>query len=514
MATFETSFNPFGQEVGNALMQLLMADDIQPGDDISYQLCKIIYEYHPLGKKIADTPITLAQSQPREISVPAGPEIVQKRFVEQWKNDGCDGHIFNLGSTSRRYGVASAAILLKKKGSEKLIPSSEPIPFEDLADLEISYSIFDPLNTAGSLVGDLNPNSMDFLKTSDIRVQGQNYHRTRAVVKTNEKPIYLSYTTSAFGYTGRSVYQRILFLLKSFIRTMIADDLVATKAGVIIAKMEPAGSIVSSMMQRMFAMKRNVVKEATTNNVISIGITEAIESLNLQNVNMALSESRKNILLNIAAGAGDMPAILLNEESYANGFGEGSQDAEAVSRYIEGVRDEFNHVYEWFDKITMYRAWNKEFYETIQAEYPEYRRKTYEESFYKWKNSFNPIWHSLIQEPESEKIKVVETKLKNIVLAVQTIAPFIDPAGKAKLVEWLQENFNELEDLITVPLDLDIEAIAEYAEKSQEQMDQQMQQSQEEPESASASGEPKGESGNPKKQPPANNVAPMKKKSA
>jgi len=510
MATIQS---PFEQDVGNALMQLLMADDILPGDDLSYQLCKIIYEYHPLGKKLCDTPITLAQSQPREISVPSGPEIVQKRFDEQWENDGCDGHIFNLGSTSRRYGVASAAILLKKKGSEELIPSSEPIPFDDLANLEISYSIFDPLNTAGSLTGDLNPNSMGFLKTSDISVQGHNYHRSRAVVKTNEKPIYLSYTTSAFGYTGRSVYQRILFLLKSFIRTMIADDLVATKAGVIIAKMEPAGSIVSSMMQRMFATKRNVVKEATTHNVISIGITEDIESLNLQNVNMALDGSRKNILLNIAAGAGDMPAILLNSESYANGFGEGSVDAEAVSRYIEGVRDEFQHVYHWFDVITMHRAWNREFYETIQAEFPEYRKKTYEEAFYSWKNSFNPIWHSMIQEPESEKIKVVEAKLKNIVLAFQTVAPFLDPANKARMIEWLQENFNELEDLITVPMDLDIDAIAEHAEKNQEQQDMMAEQGSQQPGQDGNDPENGNEQKPGSKEKPSN-VAPLKKKSA
>ncbi len=448
--------------VGTALSELLLADDIEPGSDPSYGLCKTIYNYHPLGKKLADSPVTMAQSQPREISVAAGPERVRQAFVDQWTADGCDGHIFNVGSLSRQYGIASIAMLAKRRADGQQIPASEAIDYEELADLEIAFNVLDPLNTAGSLVGDLNPNSMGFLKTSDISVSGRNYHRSRSVVKINEKPIYLAYTTSAFGYVGRSVYQRALYPLKSYVKTMITNDMVATKAGVIVAKMKPAGSIVSNLMQSMFGQKRDIVKEAATWNVISISPEEGIESLDLHSVNTSMAESRKNILNDIAAAA-DMPAIIINSETYVAGFGEGTEDAKNVARYIEGVREEFRHIYDWFDQIVMHRAWNKEFYLTIQEEFPnEYGSVGYREAFQTWRRSFKTSWPSLIQEPESEAVKVADTKLKAIISLLQVLLPEMDPENQAEVIRWAQDNFNEIETLFTVPLDIDFEALESY----------------------------------------------------
>lgn len=454
---------------------MLLAGDIEPGSDPSYQLCKLIYIYHPLGKKLADTPVTLAQSQPREISVAAGPDRVRQKFTEQWTDDGADGHIFNIASLSRIYGIASVAILAKKKGTDEQIPPADPLDYSKLADLEISFNVFDPLNTAGSLVGNLNPNEMGFMKTAGIAVNGTRYHRSRAVVLMNEKPIYLDYNIAAYGYVGRSVYQRALFPLKSFVKTMIADEMVATKVGVIVAKMKAAGSIITQAMQNMFGLKRNIVKEAETWNVISITPEEDIESLNLRNLNTAMEMSRRNILNNVAVAA-DMPAIIINSESYANGFGEGSQDAYNVSRYIEGVRSEYKHVYDWFDNIIMHRAWNKEFYDTLREEFPdEYGDKPYATAFAEWKNSFEANWPSLIQEPESEKIKVADVKLKSIIALVQILAPELDPENKSEVIKWAQDNFNELEDLFTVPLDLDFEALAEQNKKNAEMQEQMAQ---------------------------------------
>jgi hypothetical protein len=461
--------------VGGALQDMLMFGDILPGDAPSYQLCKTIYAYHPLGKKIADTPISLMLTQPREISVPTGPERVREQFETQWVNDGVDGHIFSLGSMSRVYGLASIALLAGNKKTGKLVPSTEPIDYDKLWELEVAFNVLDPLNTAGSLVGDLDPNSLSFMKSNGIAVAGTPYHRSRTVTKLNEKPLYLEYTTSAFGYQGRSVYQRMLYLLKSYIKTMIADDMVATKSGVIIAAIRQAGSIVNATMQRMFAMKRDVVKEAQTNNVISIDPEERIESLNLQNVNAALEGSRKNILNNIATAA-DMPAILINGETYAEGFGEGSEDAMNVARYIKGVRDEFQAVYEWFDDIVMHRAWNPEFYKTIQEEFPEeYGEVPYKTAFQSWKNSFDFTWPSLIEEPESEKVKVSDVKLKGIIAMVQVLLPEMDPDNRAAVVAWAQDNFNEIEAMFTVPLNLDMDAFQEHADEQAEQQKQQAQ---------------------------------------
>jgi hypothetical protein len=452
-----------GVNLSTTLQNLLMADDIVPGAEPSYQLCQEIYVSHPLGKKLCDTPITLAQSQPREIAIPGAPERVKEQFLKQWKSDGCDGHIFNVGSASRRLGVAAIGILIR--GVEPMAP----LDLEKIANAEISFNMWDALNLAGSQVLDLDPNSMDFLKPTKVSAAGTPYHRSRAIVLMHEKPLYLKYSNPAYGFTGRSVYQRALFPLKSFVLTMVTDAMVARKAGLLIAAMKQAGSVISQAMQKLFSVKRGMLEDGATNNVLGIGTEDRIESLNLQNVNGAMSESRKNILDNIATAA-DMPAIMLNQETFAEGFGEGIEDAKSVARYVGGVRAELEPIYSWFDTIIMHRAWTKEFFKTLQAEEenspdvePVYSGMEYREAFYQWKNAFSAIWPSLIEEPESEAVMVEDVKIKGVIATVQVFDPLMpDQHNKAELIEWAQDNLNSSETLFRTPLNISLDLIADY----------------------------------------------------
>ena len=267
-----------GVGIGTALTNLLMSDDIEPGSEVSYQLCKEIYTNHPLGKKLVDTPITLAQSQPREIAIPGASERVKVRFLEQWDSDGADGHIANAAGVARTYGVSAIGLMIR--GAQP----TDPVDYAKLWEQEISFNVWDALNLAGSQVLNLNPNSFDFLKPVGVTVAGTPYHPSRAIVKIHEKPIYLSYTTSAYGFTGRSVYQRILFPLKAFVDTMVADAMVARKAGLIVAKMKPSGAIMDRIQQAMYGIKRAMIQWGRTDNVLGITPEEDIETLNMQNV--------------------------------------------------------------------------------------------------------------------------------------------------------------------------------------------------------------------------------------
>ena len=445
-----------GTTTGSALTSVLMTDEIVPGSDASYEVCKLLYLYHPLGLKMAESPVTLAMSEPREITVPDGPEeAVVDQFMREWNALNMDEHIGNVMRTSRIYGIASLAL-----GAEG-IPLNEPVDFWKLPDQSIFFSVFDPLNTAGSLVLNQNPTSPDFQKVVSIAVDGKSYHRSRVVVKMNERPVYIAFTTSAYGYVGRSVYQRALFPLKSFIQTMITDDMVSRKAGVLIAKMKAPGSIVDRLMQSMAALKREMVKQAVTGNVLGITLEESIESLNLQNIDGAATMARKNILENIATAA-DMPAKLLNQETFAEGFADGTEDAKAVVRYINRVRQDMRPLYAFADKVVQHRAWNRGFYETIKSQFPEYADVPYEVAFYRWQTSFNATWPSLLSEPESERVKVEETKFKAIKDMLDTLGPQCDPDNKAILFQWAADNLNSTEKLFTSPLELDWQSLAQY----------------------------------------------------
>jgi Protein of unknown function (DUF1073) len=444
---------------GSALTQIMKADDIQPGDDSSYQMCKTIYLYHPLGARVAENPISMAQSQPREIKVRSEPaDDVKDQFLAEWESLGADKIIHNAKTISRVYGVSTLALLIEG------VPPNRPVDYKNLKDLRIEFNVLDPLNTSGSLTMDQDPNSMRFQRplSDTVSVAGQKYHPSRTVVTMNEQPIYIAWTSSAFGYVGRSSYQRALYPLKSYIDTLRMDAMIAKKAGVIIAKLKVIGPIVNNIMATMGAIKRNLLREASTDNVISIAVDEDVESMNLQNLEGPAEMARSHILENIASAA-DMPAKLLNSLPFAGGFAEGKEDAKAVAKYIDGVRKDMNPLYEFMDRICMYKAWTPEFYETQKTKYPEtYGNTTFIKAFYDWKNTFVATWPSLLVEPESEKIKISDTKLKAIIAIIQVLLPVIDPENRMLLIKWAVDAFAEDTKMFSNTIEFNWEALKNY----------------------------------------------------
>src|SRR5271168_1501655 len=100
-----------GTNIGSQLMSLLNAEDMAPGSELSYQTAKTIYSFHPVGKKMVDTPLAIAQSQERIISITKGPEErVKEAFLRQWKEDKADRHILNTARLSRIYGIGAIVL--------------------------------------------------------------------------------------------------------------------------------------------------------------------------------------------------------------------------------------------------------------------------------------------------------------------------------------------------------------------------------------------------------------------
>lgn len=438
------------------LITLLDSDDIQPGMSAGYQTCKTIYLFHPLGGKMVDRPIKMAMNEPRTVHISQAYGIEQRlrdAFEREWKALGADKHIANAARISRIYGVSAIAMLVDNQE-----PSSA-VDYRTLYKHNVTFNILDPLNTAGSIVLNQDPNAQDFQKVDGIRVAGKPYHKSRCVVQQNEDPIYLAYNSAAFGFTGRSVYQRALFPLKSFIQTMRTDDMVSVKGGLLVTKIQGPSSVVNNMMQKLSGIKRMMLKRGKTGEVLQIGANDSIESIDLSNLEKPLDSSRNHILENIAAAA-DMPAIILNSETFAQGFGEGTEDARSVAVYIDNIREWLEPLYDYFIRICQYRAWSIEFFNSLRADFPELKN-TYSLYFSSWINNFEYRWPSSLKEPESEKVKVDEIRFKAIVSMLEVLLPQVntDDENRALLIEWAQTNANANESLFPQRLDLDIDSL-------------------------------------------------------
>ncbi len=453
MSTIEVS----GSVIPSGLQGILAADDLVPGSGISYQLCKAIWTLHPLGAKCAEKPVALALGQKRKINVPcAVEEHLVKAHAKEWKKLQCTRYIRDLAHVSRVYGVGALVY-----GSPN-VPTTDEVPLADLYKLpDLYFNIFDPLNLAGSAVTNQNPNAPDFQKhVLQITAAGQPYHQSRSIVLFNGTPVYLDYQSSAFSFSGRSVFLRALFPLKSFIQTMIVNDMVSLKSGLIIAKMKQAGAVINKLMTKAAAWKRAILQEGRTNNVLSIDIDESIETIDLTNTAPAMIAARDNIISDIAA-ATDVPAILLKDESFAKGLASGDQDMLAVVQYIDGIREELEPAFEYFDRIVMHRAWNPEFYAGLQKVIPELT-KPYTEWFYEVCELFEAEWPSLIQEPKSETVKRNAEKLKAMTDVLKTLLAALDPMNKAFLVDWFVQQLNDMPEIFAAGPNFDPEELANY----------------------------------------------------
>ena len=458
-ASSQAQFMVTGTGMPSQFMQILACDSIQPGSDIGYTTAKLIYVYHPMGAKISEGPIILAQSQTREISISEGPEEeLKKAFNREWKKIGKVGAtkiIRNVMNQCRIYGITSLIV------GEVGVETDKPLDMNKIGDADLYFNVLDPLNTAGSLVTNQDPNAPDFQHTQPIRVGSTTYHPSRTVVMMNESPLFIQWENSAFGFTGRSIFQRALYPLKTFIQSMITDQAVTEKAALLVANLESPESFVDKVAQLFQGLKRTIIKGAKTGNVLSIGVTEAINSINLQNLEGPAKFARENAIKNAATAAG-MPAVLLLNETMTKGFGEGTEDFKMVVQYIDALREEMEPLYSFFDNIVMHRAWSPAFYETIQSRFPEYKDIPYDTAFYQWKNSFEAVWPSLMVEPESEKSKIADVKLKAAIAVTEVLLPVVDQGNKAILAGWLSNVLDEQKDMISTPLDLDLDAIALY----------------------------------------------------
>lgn len=458
--------NPDAEWSGSVLMRILMADDIVPGNNPSYELCKEIFLFHPLGAKMAEAPIKMAQSQPRVVTVQGAPKEVTDEFLRVWNELRADKNILNLHRLARVYGVASLVIGCQGK------PANVPLDMRQLWDLPIYFNVFDPLNMSGSVIMNQVPNTPEFNQVTQVTAAGAVYHRSRYRVAMNEEPIYIAYQDAGFGFTGRSVYQRALFPLKSFIKTMIADDMIATKNGLLVAKMKSPGSIVNKSMQKIAELKRFLLKRARAGQVMSVDVDEDIATLNMQNVDGAGTFARDNILKN-AATAADMPAKLLQNETMIGGMAEGTEDAKNIAKYIDGVRVDLKPDYDWFDNIVQYRAWMAPaFYKRMQAQYPEeYARKSHELAFTEWCSAFSATWPSMLIEPESEQVKREEVKLEGCINLIEVLFDRLDPDNQALLLKTALDNISENKRLFSYSFsdNFDEPALREHlAERAQQ----------------------------------------------
>ncbi|MDF7674756.1 DUF1073 domain-containing protein [Acetobacteraceae bacterium ESL0709] len=429
---------------GNSLWEALSDDSIYPGHRPGYELCKLIAVAHPLGHKITAAPIEQALREKPAHTISTEPhDDVVREFERVWQELGCDEAIMSCAIQSRIYGAATITIGgVDTKGDE--LPTDRMLTAEELAHETIYLNVYDPLPTAGSLTIDQNPNSPDYLKAPRrIKAGSKIYTSGRFCLLMNQSPVYLSWTSSAFGFSGRSSFAQIIYDLGTYLRALRAIRMVADKAGIIVAKFEQTGSTTDQLQASAIDAARKVLKNARNGDIFSIGINDSLESLNLQNIDTALQNAMEETIKSIAAGAA-MPAPMLNSEAFAYGFSGGEQDAMRVASYLMERRDWLMPLYRFLQPNIMRRAWNRDFIASMRVKDPvRYGPMGDEAIFQEWRNNFHMEWPSLIEEPESEKQKTAQQLFSASLDTWRELSPALSSQDKNRLLNWVVACVND-----------------------------------------------------------------------
>ena len=438
-----------------------LVERITPGYEPSYEDCKVFYVYHPLGARIVDAPIYLAFHRPRQIAIDVGPqdELVEA-FNNEWNRLGDIGalrYIIQTVRLSAIYGIAAIGVGVPG------VPTDRPLTDKEWLAPDLYFQVFDSLNTAGSLTLSQDPGNPNFLKPRHFIVNDQVYHLNRGVVLQNEDPLYIQWTSSAFGFTGRSKYMRAMYPMASYVRMMVAQNKIAEKLALLITKVKSPGSIVDRVTDSFFRKKLQQIRVAATGNVASIDIDESIETLNMMNVDGAGKFALDGIVQDIASGAG-MPALLLTQDTLAEGFADGSEDAKQIAAYIESYRSQQEPIFRFFDRLVQRRAWTREFWQAMRSKYPETMRgETYAASFQKWCDAFTPGWPSLVQQSDKEELEGQQKRFDSVVKLLEVLGTLItEPQAKADIIDWAAANINIQKKMFAAPLTLDTKAIADH----------------------------------------------------
>lgn len=204
--------------------------------------------------------------------------------------------------------------------------------------------------------------------------------------------------------------------------------------------------------------------------MLSIGKDEDVTSLNLQNIDGALNAARDNIISDIASGS-DVPAILIKEEAFSNGFGEGTEDSKAISQYIDGVRQQIEPVMDYFERLVQYIAWNEEFYQSLKNDYPDIITDDYKTTFYQWRREFTATWQELVEESPDKRRESDSKVIQQAIALFSAVSPQVDPENRAAVTEWLASLVNATQTYGEAPLIIDVDALANYEPPKQETPD-------------------------------------------
>lgn len=376
-------------------------------NELTYQNCQDIFNYWPLGRRVVSALPNFALNSGRKISFGEFPKECIDRFNEVFDElnllEVIKNHCYNI----RIFGNASLLVQFDEKDYEK------PVSLESIRNSKFLRVIpLTPMITAGSQIG-MNPLEKDYLLPIQIKVNGQNVNPSRVLWSNNGMPQYLKWVPSGYNYTGQSVFSNMVEPIKYWGKALIALQRIATKAGGIIVKNRQEGSLLNSIVVNSTNKFMEVIRNMNNDGIASISHQDSVELFNLNGTSeVELIINKFNEVIQLALT--DTPTAILLDERLAKGFGNGEEDFKALLIAVDNYRNNIlKSIYEWLDKIVLYRAFDNDFISSLSKKY-SFDVKNKDEFLLKIIDEFSYEWEPLYPDSEANKQDNLGRKLDNL----------------------------------------------------------------------------------------------------
>lgn len=445
---------------------------------LNWQLCQLIWRFHPLGSTLIDMPITKALARGREITIQAAPDAVLKRFIEVSERVNEDQLVSDTMATSKAYG--KAAIIVGQRDQ----PLDKTLDITTLNEMTF-FNVIDPLSISGNSQNQ-DPNRQGFLQPRGeaqslrmITVAGVQYNSSRFSEFFNpfEKLLYLNFNQSALSYAPPSVFERPFVSLQDLLENDNAVRTINQKIAAIIHKKEFAEqSFLEKANRSVLGKIVSDIKNLFSGGVAVINTSEEISGIDLAHNAELLRTNRDIILASIAQASSDgIPVSMLKNALETKGFGSGEPEKTNEDENILKHQKHLASIYHFFDPFIQRMAWNdKDWYRSIQKQYPEYQNIPQNRAIQMWKSSFTWEWNPISEPTEKEKTDDAKAKsdiMGALLMTAQSMQ--LPPETQLGLFQSYVENIN---DLGILPDKFQFDADDVLANMRIEEMEQQLGQ--------------------------------------
>lgn len=374
---------------------------------LTYQQCIDIYTGWALGNRIVTSLPNFALSVNRKISFGDYPKEFIDRFNETAENLNLRNELKQLCYNIRIFG---ASALFVNTGNDYAKPLTSDI-IRTAPNIRLIQAT--PLITSGIKI-DINPLSLTYMQPVLAMVNSTQVDLSRFIFVNNNEPIYQQFTESTFGYTGRSVFENMIDIIKYWNRSCIALQRIASKAGGVIVK-HRGGNIVTSFLVDSTNKFLNLIRNLSNDGVASINLGDDIELFNLNGTaEVSLILDKFNSIIQLALS--DTPTAILLDERLAKGFGNGEEDFKALLIAVESYRETtLKPILKRLDKIVLARAFDDDFLAQMQQKYSkDLSSLTFDELRLELERTFSYEWESLYPESEANVQDNLGRKLDNL----------------------------------------------------------------------------------------------------